>query len=78
VSDVPVRTQGELPTPNAARPDTGRAMLEMFFDHREGGAQTRFGDSGGHLVELENGVLKHTAHLQAEDADATVTLTRDT
>jgi hypothetical protein len=34
VSDVPVRTQGELPTPNAARPDTGRAMLEMFFDHR--------------------------------------------
>jgi alkyl sulfatase BDS1-like metallo-beta-lactamase superfamily hydrolase len=38
-----------------------------------------FGDSGGkYLVELENGVLNHTADLQADDADATVTLTRDT
>ena len=38
-----------------------------------------FGDSDGqYLVELENGVLNHTADLQADDADATVTLTRDT
>ena len=38
-----------------------------------------FGDSGGkYLVELENGVLNHTADRQADDADATVTLTRDT
>ena len=38
-----------------------------------------FGGSGGqYLLELENGVLNHTADRQADDADATVTLTRDT
>ena len=38
-----------------------------------------FGDSGGqYLVELENGVLNHTADRQAEAADATVTLARGT
>jgi alkyl sulfatase BDS1-like metallo-beta-lactamase superfamily hydrolase len=38
-----------------------------------------FGDTGGkYLIELENGVLNHTANRQADDAAATVTLTRDT
>lgn len=33
---------------------------------------------GQYLVELENGVLNHTAHRQSDDADATVRLTRET
>jgi alkyl sulfatase BDS1-like metallo-beta-lactamase superfamily hydrolase len=82
----------ELPTPNTASPDTVRAMSpEMFFDYlgvRLDSAKAAdakvalnfdFGGSGGkYLVELENGVLNHTVDLQADDADATVTLTRDT
>ena len=82
----------QLPTPNTASPDTVRAMtLDMFFDYlgvrldtvNAGDAEVAlnfdFGDSGGqYLVELENGVLNHTADLQADDADATVTLSRDT
>jgi alkyl sulfatase BDS1-like metallo-beta-lactamase superfamily hydrolase len=82
----------QLPTPNTASPDTVRAMSpEMFFDYlgvRLNSAKAAdakmalnfdFGNSGGqYLVELENGVLNHTAEMQAEDADATVTLTRDT
>ncbi|MGE3292412.1 MAG: alkyl/aryl-sulfatase [Geminicoccaceae bacterium] len=82
----------ELPTPNTASPDTVRAMtLDLFFDYlgvrlnapKAGDATAKlnfdFGRSGGtYLVELENGVLNHTAGRQAEDADATVTLSRDT
>ena len=82
----------KLPTPNTASPDTVRAMtLDMFFDYlgvrldsakaadAEVALNFDFGDSSGkYLVELENGVLNHTADLQADDADATVTLTRDT
>jgi alkyl sulfatase BDS1-like metallo-beta-lactamase superfamily hydrolase len=82
----------ELPTPNTASPDTVRSMtLDLFFDYlgvrlnapKAGKAKAKlnfdFGDSGGpYLVELENGVLNHTAGRQAEDADATVTLSRDT
>jgi hypothetical protein len=38
-----------------------------------------FGDTGGkYLVELENGVLNHTANRQASNADAMVMLTRNT
>ena len=82
----------QLPTPNTASPDTVRAMtLDMFFDYlgvrlnaRRPATRTitlnfDFGDPGGkYLVELENGVLNHTAGAQADDADATVTLSRDT
>jgi alkyl sulfatase BDS1-like metallo-beta-lactamase superfamily hydrolase len=82
----------QLPTPESASPDTVRALtLEMFFDYLGVRLDTAkaadakvarnfdFGDSGGkYLVELENGVLNHTADLQADDADATVTLTRNT
>jgi alkyl sulfatase BDS1-like metallo-beta-lactamase superfamily hydrolase len=36
-----------------------------------------FGDTDGkYLIELENGVLNHTVKRQADDAAATVTLTR--
>ena len=82
----------QLPTPNTASPDTVRAMTpEMFFDYlgiRLNGPRAAdasltlnfdFGNSGGrYLVELENGVLNHTANRQSDNADATVTLTRET
>jgi alkyl sulfatase BDS1-like metallo-beta-lactamase superfamily hydrolase len=81
----------ELPTPNTASPDTVRAMsLDLFFDYlgvrlnreKAGDAHITlnfdFGEKDGkYLVELENGVLNNTKSLQAEKADATVTLSRD-
>ncbi len=82
----------QLPTPNTASPDTVRSMtLDLFFDYlgvrlnapKAGNAKAKlnfdFGSSeGAYLVELENGVLNHTAGAHADDADATVTLSRDT
>jgi alkyl sulfatase BDS1-like metallo-beta-lactamase superfamily hydrolase len=81
----------KLPTPNTASPDTVRAMTpEMFFDYlsvrvdrtKAGEAKMAFnfdfGGSGGkYLIELENGVLNHTESRQANNADATVSLSRD-
>ncbi|SNY62475.1 alkyl/aryl-sulfatase [Enterobacter sp. CC120223-11] len=80
------------PTPNTASPDTVRAMTpEMFFDYLavhvngEKAADAKavlnfdFGDSGGkYKLELENGVLNHTADAQSDKADATITMSRDT
>jgi alkyl sulfatase BDS1-like metallo-beta-lactamase superfamily hydrolase len=38
-----------------------------------------FGDQGGkYLVELENGVLNNTAEGEANDADTSISLSRDT
>ena len=82
----------KLPTPNTASPDTVRAMTpEMFFDYlgvhingvRAGNAKAVFNvdlgkDGGKYKLELENGVLNHTANAQAKDADATITLDRAT
>ena len=82
----------KLPTPNTASPDTVRAMTpEMFFDYlgvhikgvRAGNAKAVFDidlgkDGGKYKLELENGVLNHTANAQAKDADATITLDRTT
>lgn len=81
----------QLPTPDSASPDTTRAMTPvMFFDflsvrlNREkvGGAKAllniNLGDAGKYVLELENGVLNHTANHQADNADATVTLSRET
>jgi len=82
----------KLPTPNTASPDTVRAMTpEMFFDYlgvhingvRAGNAKAVFKidlgkDGGKYKLELENGVLNHTANAQAKDADATITLDRTT
>jgi alkyl sulfatase BDS1-like metallo-beta-lactamase superfamily hydrolase len=82
----------ELPTPNIASPDTVRAMSpEMFFDYlavRLNSAKAAnaammlnvdLGDQGGqYVLELENGVLNHTGGARADDADATLTLSRDT
>lgn len=80
----------KLPTPNTASPDTVRAMtLEMFFDYlgvRLNGPKAAdakavlnfdFGNDGKYVVELENGVLNHTADQQRKDANATITLSRD-
>lgn len=80
------------PTPNTASPDTVRAMTpEMFFDYlavhingqKAGDAKSVFNidlgsDGGKYKLELENGVLNHTANAEAKDADATITLNRDT
>jgi alkyl sulfatase BDS1-like metallo-beta-lactamase superfamily hydrolase len=79
------------PTPNTASPDTVRAMTpEMFFDYmavhvngmKAANAKALlnfdFGEQGKYKLELENGVLNHTANAQAKDADATISLSRDT
>ncbi|MER1978445.1 alkyl/aryl-sulfatase [Pseudocitrobacter faecalis] len=80
------------PTPNTASPDTVRAMSpEMFFDYlavhingeKAANAKAIFNvdlgnDGGKYKLELENGVLNHTANVQADNADATMTLTRAT
>ncbi|WP_337173436.1 alkyl sulfatase dimerization domain-containing protein [Paludisphaera sp.] len=78
------------PTPNAASPDTVRAMtLELFLDYlsvrlnreKSGDAKGVFnldlGDAGKYVLEMDHGVLNHTADRQAPDADATLTLSRD-
>lgn len=81
----------KLPTPNTASPDTVRAMsLDLFFDYlgvrlnAEKAGDTKltfnfeFGDKDGkYLLQLENGVLNNTKGQQADNADATITLTRD-
>lgn len=80
------------PTPNTASPDTVRAMTpEMFFDYlavhingeKAGNAKSVFNidlgnDGGKYKLELENGVLNHTANAEAKEADATLTLDRAT
>lgn len=82
----------KLPTPNTASPDTVRAMTpEMFFDYlavhingeKAGDAKSVFNidlgsDGGKYKLELENGVLNHTANAEAKDADTTISLNRDT
>ena len=81
----------KLPTPNTASPDTVRAMSpEMFFDFlgvhingvRAANAKAVFnvdlGSEGHYKLELENGVLNHTANAEAKEADATIELSRDT
>jgi alkyl sulfatase BDS1-like metallo-beta-lactamase superfamily hydrolase len=82
----------KLPTPNTASPDTVRAMTpELFFDYlsvrinRAKAADAKltlnvdFGKPDGkYLLELENGVLSHTANKQAPKADATVAMSRET
>lgn len=82
----------KLPTPNTASPDTVKAMSpEMFFDYlgvhingeKAANAKAVFNvdlgsDGGKYKLELENGVLNHTADAEAKDADATIVLNRDT
>ncbi len=77
---------------DTASPDTVRAMTpEMFFDYlgiRLNGSRAADASLrsisisavqvGSYLIELENGVLNHTANRQSDNADATVTLTRET
>ena len=82
----------KLPTPNTASPDTIRAMsLELFFDYL--GMKLNGPKADGkrivlnfdftdvkekYMIEMVNGVLNHTADHQADDADATITMTRKT
>ncbi|MFW0767792.1 alkyl/aryl-sulfatase [Trabulsiella odontotermitis] len=82
----------KLPTPNTASGDTVRAMSpEMFFDYlavhingeKAAEAKSVFNvdlgnDGGKYLLELENGVLNHTANAESKNADATITLNRAT
>ncbi|QMN67511.1 MBL fold metallo-hydrolase [Citrobacter freundii] len=79
-------------TPNTASPDTVKAMSpEMFFDYlavhingeKAANAQAVFNvdlgaDGGKYKLELENGVLNHSADTQASNADAFITLNRAT
>ncbi|SNR95313.1 Alkyl sulfatase BDS1, metallo-beta-lactamase superfamily [Pseudomonas nitroreducens] len=82
----------KLPTPDTASPDTVKAMdLDLFFDYlamRLKGPEVAdkhitlnfdFTDlKQKYILEMVNGVLNHTEGAQAKDADATITLTRDT
>jgi linear primary-alkylsulfatase len=82
----------KLPTPNTASPDTVSSMnLDMFFDYlamRLDGPKAEgkhivlnfdFPDlKQKYLVEMVHGVLNHTEGRQAKDADATITLSRQT
>lgn len=82
----------KLPTPDTASPDTVKAMdLDLFFDYlamRLKGPEVAdkhialnldFTDlKKKYLLEMGNGVLNHTEGLQSKEADATLTLTRDT
>jgi alkyl sulfatase BDS1-like metallo-beta-lactamase superfamily hydrolase len=82
----------KLPTPNTASPDTIRAMsMELFFDYlgmRLNGPKADgkrivlnfdFTDTKEkYMVEMIHGVLNHTADFQAKDADATITMSRET
>jgi alkyl sulfatase BDS1-like metallo-beta-lactamase superfamily hydrolase len=80
-----------LSTPNTASPDTVRAMpLDLLFDYlsirlnRAKAANAKavfnfdFGAGGKYVLEMENGVLNHTAESTSSAADATVTLSRAT
>ncbi len=82
----------KLPTPNTSSPDTVKAMsLDLFFDFlamRLNGPKAAgkrivlnfdFTDlKQKYSLEMVNGVLNHTEGLEAKNADATITLTRDT
>jgi len=82
----------KLPVPDTASPDTVRAMSpELFFDYlgvRLNGAQAAdkhvvlnidFSDTKQrYTLEMVNGVLNHTPEKQAKNADATITLPRET
>jgi alkyl sulfatase BDS1-like metallo-beta-lactamase superfamily hydrolase len=81
-----------LPAPDTASPDTLRAMtLDLFFDYlamRLNGPKAdgknmlinmSFTDTKQrYVLELSNGVLNHTADSQVSNADATLSLTRET
>jgi alkyl sulfatase BDS1-like metallo-beta-lactamase superfamily hydrolase len=81
----------KLPTPNTASADTIRAMsLDLFFDYlgmRLNGPKADgkrivlnfdFTDTKeNYMIEMVHGVLNHTSNSQADDADATITLTRE-
>jgi alkyl sulfatase BDS1-like metallo-beta-lactamase superfamily hydrolase len=82
----------KLPTPNTASPDTIRAMsLDLFFDYL--GMKLNGPKADGkrivlnfdftdvkekYMIEMVHGVLNHTPNRQAKEADATITLTRET
>jgi len=81
----------KLPTPNTASPDTIRAMsLDLFFDFlgmrlnpKADGKRIvlnfDFTDTKQkYMVEMIHGVLNHTSNRQDPNADATMTLTRET
>lgn len=81
-----------LSAPKTASPDTIRAMsLDLLFDYlgvrlnsNKAGNQKiilnfNFPDTHQkYILELENGTLSHIAGVQAKDADASITLNRDT
>jgi alkyl sulfatase BDS1-like metallo-beta-lactamase superfamily hydrolase len=81
----------ELPTANTASADTIQAMtLDLFFDYlamRLNGPKADGKEivlnfditdtKEKYMIEMVHGVLNHTPDYQADDAAATITLTRD-
>lgn len=68
----------QLPTPNTAGPDTVRAMTpEMFFDYRAVHINGEKAADAKAVLNFDFGVLNHTAGVEASDADATISLSRD-
>ncbi|WP_423062346.1 alkyl sulfatase dimerization domain-containing protein [Candidiatus Paracoxiella cheracis] len=82
----------KLSTPDTASPDTIRAMsLDLLFDYLGVRLNSNKADNQKiilnlvfpdthqkYILELENGSLNHIANVQAKDADATITLNRET
>ena len=81
----------KLPTPNTASPDTVKAMsLEMIFDYwsvrlnraKAGSATAKLnfdlGKADKYFIELENGVINHSAGVQAKNADTNISLSKAT
>jgi alkyl sulfatase BDS1-like metallo-beta-lactamase superfamily hydrolase len=82
----------KLPTPDTASADTVRAMdLDLFFDYlamrldgekadgKKISLNLTFSDlKKKYALEMENGVLNHTAGRTLKNADTSLTLTRDT
>jgi alkyl sulfatase BDS1-like metallo-beta-lactamase superfamily hydrolase len=82
----------KLPTPDTASADTVKAMTpELFFDYlsvrinrpKAGDAHTvlnvDLGENGGvYTLELENGVVNHTAGRRSDNADVSMSMNRDT
>jgi alkyl sulfatase BDS1-like metallo-beta-lactamase superfamily hydrolase len=82
----------KMPAPNTASPDTIRAMsLDLFFDFL--GMRLNGPEADGkrivlnfdftdvrqkYMIEMVHGVLNHTSNRQADKADATITLSRET
>src|SRR3546814_405723 len=77
---TPRRRARSIPAFGASRnSSTSAACSRSSTAETEAVINVDLGTEGGkYLLELGNGVLNHTAGVQVADADASITLTRDT